>query len=109
VLFPRESFSQPVRVIHEAMHAEGVVTHPIALEELCHIHPLFAEAAGRATAPAFRWRGDAPLPAYGWGTLPVAEKIADELLLLPLHPHLSEQDLNDIVAATRKVADAFRR
>ena len=109
VLFPRESFSQPVKVIHEAMHAEGVVTHPIALEELCHVHPLFAEAAGRATAPAFRWRGDAPLPAYGRGTLPVAEKIADELLLLPLHPHLSERDLDDIVAATRKVADAFRR
>lgn len=108
-LFPRESFSQPVRVINAAMHAEGVMSYPMGLDELSHVHPLFTTAEGRATAAAYSLRGDAPLPTYGWSTLPVAEKIADELLLLPLHPTLSEQDLDDIVAATRKVADAFRR
>jgi dTDP-4-amino-4,6-dideoxygalactose transaminase len=91
------------------MQAEGVTTHPMGLDELSHVHPLFTTAEGRATAPAFRFRGDAPLPTYGWGTLPVAEKIADELLLLPLYPTLSEQELDDIVAATRKVADGYRR
>jgi perosamine synthetase len=109
VLFPAESFSAPVEQINAAMHAEGIATHPIALDELCHVHPLFARAEGRATAPAFQYHGDAPLPAYGWGTLPVAEKIARELLLLPLHPELSEEDLDDIVGATRKVARAYRR
>jgi dTDP-4-amino-4,6-dideoxygalactose transaminase len=98
-----------VEHINAAMHAEGIATHPIGLDELCHVHPLFAEAEGRATAPAFQFHGDAPLPMYGWGTLPVAEKIAHELLLLPLHPDLSERDLTDIVAATRKVAGAYRR
>lgn len=109
VLFPEESFSVSVGHINAAMHAEGIATHPIGLDELCHVHPLFAEAEGRATAPAYQFFGDTPLPPYGWGTLPVAEKIAHELLLLPLHPDLSEQDLSDIVAATRKVASAYRR
>ncbi len=109
VLFPKEHFSVSVAQINAAMHAEGVATHPIGLDELCHIHPLFTEAEGRATAPAFQFRGDAPLPLYGWGTLPVAEKIAHELLLLPLYPELSEQDLDDIISATRKVANAYRR
>ena len=72
-------------------------------------NPLFASAEGRATAPAFRYRSDATDLPYGLGTLPVAEKIASELLLLPMHPDLSERDLDDIVAATRKVADAYRR
>ncbi len=109
LLFPRESFWAPVGKISAAMHAEGVATHPIGLDELSHVHPLFAASEGRATAPAFRFRGNAPVPPYGWGTLPVAEKIAGELLLLPMHPGLSEQDLDDIVEATRKVASAYRR
>jgi perosamine synthetase len=109
VLFPQESFSVPIEQINTAMHAEGIATHPIGLDELSHVHPLFATAEGRATAPAFQFRGDAPVPPYGWGTLPIAEKIARELLLLPMHPDLSEQDLDDIVSATRKVAQAYRR
>jgi dTDP-4-amino-4,6-dideoxygalactose transaminase len=109
VRFPRTLFSAPVQQINAAMHAEGVVTHPIGLDELCHVHPLFATAAGRATAPAFQFRGAEPVPAYGWGTLPVAEKLAGELLALPMHPALSTQDVDDIVAATRKVATAYRR
>ena len=109
VLFPQESFSLPVGKINAAMHAEGVATHPIGLDELCHVHPLFTAGEGRATAPAFQFRSDASIPPYGWGTLPVAEKIADELLVLPMHPELSEQDLDDIVEAVRKVAGAYQR
>lgn len=109
VLFPQEAFSAPVDQIDRAMHAEGVMTHPIARDELCHVHPLFAKPAGRATAPAYRMQVDAPLSSYDWGALPVAEKIASELLLLPLHPGLLEADLADIVEATRKVAAHYRR
>ncbi len=109
LLFPRAAFVAPIDKISAAMHAEGVATHPIGLDELCHVHPLFAAAEGRTTAPAFQLRGDAPVPPYGWGTLPVAEKIATELLLLPVHPGLSERDLDDVVEATRKVACAYRR
>jgi dTDP-4-amino-4,6-dideoxygalactose transaminase len=109
VLFPQEAFSAPVDQIDRAMHAEGVMTHPIARDELCHVHPLFAEPAGRATAPAYRMQADAPFSSYGWGALPVAERIAGELLLLPLHPGLSQADLADIVEATRKVATHYRR
>ena len=109
VLFPRESFAAPLERIDAAMHAEGVGTLPIALTELCHIHPLFAEAAVRSKVNAYRLREGATDPPYGWRTLPVAEKIAGELLLLPLHPGLSEQDLDDIVEASGKVASAYRR
>jgi dTDP-4-amino-4,6-dideoxygalactose transaminase len=109
LLFPGESFRAPAAQISAAMHAEGVGTLAIAQDELIHVHPLFAAAEGRATATAFRLRGDAPVPPYGWGTLPVAEKIAGELLLLPMHPGLSAQDLDDMVEATRKVAGAYRR
>ena len=107
--FPQESFSVPVEQINAALYAEGVETYPIGLDELCHVHPLFATAEGRATAPAFQFGGEEPLQSYGWGTLPVAEKIAGELVVLPMHPALSGKDVDDIVEATRKVAAAYRR
>jgi len=45
-------------------------------------------------------------PAFadlGWkrGALPVAERLADEVLSLPVHAHLSEEDRDRIVAETR--------
>ena len=109
VLFPRESFAASVAEISAAMHAEGVVTHPMGLDELCHVHPLFADAEKRAAIPAFSTSPAGSIPAYGWGTLPVAEKIAGELLLLPMYPDLSEGDLDDVVRATFKVAGAYRQ
>ena len=39
--------------------------------------------------------------------LPVAEKIAKELLILPLYSDLARKDLDDIVAAVKKVAEAY--
>ena len=109
VLFPGEQFSASIQRISAALHAEGVESYPIAVDELCHIHPLFSEEEGRATALAYRLRGDTPVPACGWGTLPVAEKISTELLLLPMHPDLSEADLEDVAAAVHKVAHAYHR
>ena len=72
------------------LHAAFARSQLSKLGELCHVHPLFAEQAGRATAPAYRFRDGMPSPLYGWGTLPVAEKIAGELPILPVHPALSE-------------------
>jgi hypothetical protein len=47
------------------------------------------------------------------GQAPAAQRLLDwvarELLLLPLHPALSDDDLADIVTAVRKVARAYRR
>jgi len=108
-LWRQEAFTAPIARIAAALHAEGIAAHPIGLEELSHVHPLFAEPAGRATAAAYALRGDAPLPRYGWGTLPVAEKIAGELLTLPMHAGLSDQDVADIIEAVKKVAAAYRR
>ena len=109
VLFPAEAFHATIDELLAAFHGEGVSAHAIGRDELSHVHPLFAEEAGRATAPAYRLRGDAPLPAYGQGTLPVSEKIASELLTLPMYPALTEGDVRDIIEATRKVAAAYHR
>jgi perosamine synthetase len=109
VLFPAEAFDAEIGELLAAMHAEGVMAHAIGRDELSHVHPLFCEEAGRATAMAYRLRDGAPPPAAGPGTLPVSEKIARELLTLPMHPELSEADVQDIIEATRKVAAAYHR
>ncbi|MCX6031549.1 MAG: DegT/DnrJ/EryC1/StrS family aminotransferase [Chloroflexi bacterium] len=92
VRFLSGRFSADIEEISHALAAEGVGCYPIAQDELCHIQPLFA---GR--------------PDCAPGSLPQAELVARELLLLPLHPALSDDDLTDIVAAVRKVARAYWR
>ena len=107
VLFPQETFPVPIEQLVIALHAEGVETFPMGVDELSHAHPLFADPSGRATAIAYQLRGDAPLPLYGRGTLPVSEKLAGELLLLPMHPDLSSTEIEDIIEVIRKVAGAY--
>ncbi len=92
VRFLSGRFTADIEEIAHALTAEGIGCYPIAQDELCHIHPIFA---GR--------------PDCALGSLPQAELVARELLLLPLHPALSDDDLADIVAAVRKVARAYRR
>jgi dTDP-4-amino-4,6-dideoxygalactose transaminase len=41
---------------------------------------------------------------YGQVSMPVAERVADQVLSLPVHPGLSESDLDRIVESVRKVA-----
>lgn len=43
------------------------------------------------------------------GELPVAEGVSERLLSLPLYPKMTPGDLDDVVAAVRKVIDARRR
>jgi len=47
---------------------------------------------------------------YGFvpGTLPVAEKVSQRILSLPLYPRMSEEDLEDVVAVVKKVIRFFR-
>lgn len=41
---------------------------------------------------------------YGPGSFPVAERLAEEVLSLPVHPFLEDADLERIVAAVRRLA-----
>jgi len=43
------------------------------------------------------------------GTLPVAEDATQRILSLPLYPKMSEQDLDDVVKAVKKVIGAYRK
>jgi dTDP-4-amino-4,6-dideoxygalactose transaminase len=92
VRFLSGRFTADIEEISRALAAEGIGCYPIAQDELCHTHPIFAAR-----------------PDCAYGSLPQAEMVARELLLLPLHPALSDDDLADIVAAVRKVARAYRR
>jgi dTDP-4-amino-4,6-dideoxygalactose transaminase len=40
--------------------------------------------------------------------LPNSERLAEELLLLPLYPELTRTELEDVVRAVEKVSEAFR-
>jgi len=73
-----------------AMRAENVGTsvHFIPI----HFHPHY-----RATLP------------YREGAFPVAENAYRRGLTLPLFPSMSERDVDDVVAAVRKIATALRR
>lgn len=90
VRFDEEAHAAGLRQIAEGIEAEGVEVVMIAEEEYAPAHPLFRENG----------------PPDG---LPVAERIRRELLLLPLYPDLTRQDLDDIVEAVTKVSEAYAR
>ena len=74
----------------DALKAENVGTglHFIAV----HLHPFYAETYGCR-------RGD----------FPRAEKVSDRILTLPLFPAMTDKDVDDVVAAVKKVVRAHRR
>jgi UDP-2-acetamido-2-deoxy-ribo-hexuluronate aminotransferase len=39
---------------------------------------------------------------YEWGSLPEAEKASREVISLPMHPFLSEEDQDKVVAEVKK-------
>lgn len=91
----RECMRVELRQFVAALAAEGIASNDIGSHELCHIHPLFTERSGEAGQQ------------YGMGTLPVAEKIADELLILPLYPDLTREDMDHVIEGVRKVVAAY--
>ena len=92
VRFQTGHFRVSIDQISLSLRAEGIGNYPIAKEELCHVHPIFTSRSGQ--------NGQ----RYGPGTLPVAEQIARELLILPMYPDLTRQDLDDVISAVRKAA-----
>ncbi|HEV8130674.1 MAG TPA: DegT/DnrJ/EryC1/StrS family aminotransferase [Acidobacteriota bacterium] len=85
--FDEEYFRVDLSQISAALTAEGIGNATMR-EELCPLHPLFIDHCGTVS-------------------LPVAERIARELVLLPLYPDLSRADLNDIIAAVSKVVATY--
>lgn len=95
IRFLSDRFRVDLLQISKALAAEGVGSMAIATHELCHVHPLFVERSGLNGQQ------------YGRGTSPIAERIADELMILPLYPDLTRSDLDDIITAVGKVVDAY--
>lgn len=108
IRFERGRFSRTIDDIVHALVAEGVTVWAIAKDETCHTQPLFTERHGRGTANCpFDCHPEIAWPTYRVGTLPQSERLAEELLLLPLFPDMTRADLEDIVGAVRKVSDAL--
>jgi dTDP-4-amino-4,6-dideoxygalactose transaminase len=108
VCFDRDHFSQGIEQISQALTAEGVNNLAMAREEISHVHPLFTKKVGYPNVGCpYRCPHYEGQVEYGFGTLPVAERIAEELLILPLHPALDRRDLDDIVKAVDKLAAAY--
>jgi dTDP-4-amino-4,6-dideoxygalactose transaminase len=86
------AFRAPLDYIAAALAAEGIGVSAIARDETCHLHPLLVPYAHHYE---------------GASDLPIAEQVARELLILPLYPDLTPSDLDDIIAAVRKVCQAL--
>ncbi|MEA3375893.1 MAG: UDP-4-amino-4,6-dideoxy-N-acetyl-beta-L-altrosamine transaminase [Chloroflexota bacterium] len=76
--------------IFAALVAEGigVNVHYVPV----HLHPFYRERFG--TSP---------------GLCPVAEEAYGRLVTLPIFPRMSDEDVDDVIAAVRKVIGAYRR
>ena len=76
--------------VFAALRAEniGVNVHYIPV----HLHPFYRQRFG--TAP---------------GNCPVAEAAYERLLSLPIFPGMSDQDIEDVIAAVSKICNAYHR
>jgi len=88
ILLELERLKTDRRAIREALKAEGIGTgiHFSAL----HLHPYYRGTFG-----------------FRPGTLPVAERISDRVLSLPLYPKMTGKDVEDVIEALRKVIAVF--
>ena len=72
------------RRVFQALRAEGIGVN--VHYEPVHLHPLFRERCGTSA-----------------GMCPVAERACEHLLTLPLFPAMQDADVEDVIAAMRKV------
>ncbi|MFN3648000.1 MAG: UDP-4-amino-4,6-dideoxy-N-acetyl-beta-L-altrosamine transaminase [Armatimonadota bacterium] len=88
VLLESERLAVPRGEVFAALRAEGigVNVHYVPV----HLHPFYRDRFG--TRP---------------GLCPVAEAAYERMLSLPMFPTMSDRDVEDVLAAVRKVSDAY--
>lgn len=74
----------------DALRAENIGTsvHFIPV----HLHPYYRDELG-----------------YRRGDYPVAESVYDRLISLPLFPHMTDQDVQDVITAVQRIVAYYRR
>ncbi|MBS4537823.1 UDP-4-amino-4,6-dideoxy-N-acetyl-beta-L-altrosamine transaminase [Clostridium sp. D2Q-11] len=84
-----EKFNGDRKEIFEALKAEniGVNVHYIPV----HLHPYYKKLG------------------YEKGLCPVAERVYEGIITLPLHPSMKNEDLDDVIMALEKVLDYYRK
>ena len=90
LLLDLDSLTQDRDFVLEALRAENIGTgvHYTAL----HLHSYYRKTFG-----------------YVRGQFPNAEWISDRTLTLPLGPAMTEEDVEDVILAVRKVLEHIRR
>jgi len=91
----------------EAMNAEGIPVHAGYTEP---VYLTYGYLRRKSAFNHSRWPFSLARKSlsYGPGYCPVAERVIRNCIMVPLREELSARDVDDIVAATRKVARAFR-
>lgn len=94
------------RTFSEAMTAEGVPAGGYLGVPLYAMPPLMEARVYGTTG--FPLRLPDGSPRYHWGDCPVAERlVGSDLVVVPANENLSERDVEDTIAAVRKVHDAY--
>lgn len=102
----RSVLTTPALMIAKAISAEGIPAtrrYPTPL----HQQPIFVEKRGFGnTSAPFTSPWYPGKVQYGSG-LPVAETIPNDLIMIRIHPNLTEDDIADIAHAIRKVVQHY--
>ena len=113
-------------IYHRKLQVAGEVSLPIVpswADPVCHLyvirHPRRDELQERLRDAGIGSMIHYPIPPHqsrayesgGWrgGPLPVAERLAREVLSIPMHPHLSEFDVERVAASIQRLGTVSAR
>jgi perosamine synthetase len=89
----------------EALRAEGIPNQAGYIPEPVYMQPLFQD---KQAYPGSHYPFDLSEATYNEGICPVAESILKSAVRLPIKEFYSDQDVEDIISAIKKVAHFFK-
>lgn len=90
----------------EALKAEGIPNRAGYIPEVCYMQPLFQQ---KQAYPGSHFPFELSDATYERGLCPNAEGILKTAIQIPMSEFYSEQDVEDIIRAIRKVADFYTK
>ncbi|WP_159886974.1 DegT/DnrJ/EryC1/StrS family aminotransferase [Paenibacillus puerhi] len=88
----------------EALLAEGIPNRAGYIPDVCYMQPIFQE---KQAYPGSHFPFELSDATYERGLCPTAERILQTAVQIPISEFYSDQDVDDIVRAVRKVADFY--
>lgn len=109
-------------IYNESFRNLSSLSLPVSLKDYEHVwhlyvvrHPLRDDLRQQLSARGIQTLIHYPIPPHlqqaysdsSWPSLPVAERLANEVLSLPMGPHLSEEDVAYVVKHVREAVEAL--